>query len=45
MNNFTFGGADTRRGRGGAPFAYYETIAGGMARVLAATGSAASTRT
>jgi N-methylhydantoinase B len=30
MNNFTFGGADTRRGRGGAPFAYYETIAGGM---------------
>jgi len=30
MNNFTFGGADTRRGRGGASFAYYETIAGGM---------------
>jgi N-methylhydantoinase B len=30
MNNFTFGGADTRRGRDGAPFAYYETIAGGM---------------
>jgi N-methylhydantoinase B len=30
MNNFTFGGADTRRGRGGAPFAYYETISGGM---------------
>jgi N-methylhydantoinase B len=30
MNNFTFGGADTRPGRGGAPFAYYETIAGGM---------------
>jgi N-methylhydantoinase B len=28
MNNFTFGGADPRRG--GAPFAYYETIAGGM---------------
>lgn len=30
MNNFTFGGADTRAGRGGVPFAYYETIAGGM---------------
>lgn len=30
MNNLTFGGRDTRRGRGGAPFAYYETIAGGM---------------
>jgi N-methylhydantoinase B len=28
MNNFTLGGADPRRG--GAPFAYYETIAGGM---------------
>jgi N-methylhydantoinase B len=28
MNNLTFGGADPRRG--GAPFAYYETIAGGM---------------
>jgi N-methylhydantoinase B len=28
MNNLTFGGFDTRRG--GAPFAYYETIAGGM---------------
>jgi N-methylhydantoinase B len=28
MNNFTFGGADPRRN--GAPFAYYETIAGGM---------------
>ena len=27
MNNFTFGGMDARRG--GAPFAYYETIAGG----------------
>jgi N-methylhydantoinase B len=27
MNNFTFGGADARHG--GAPFAYYETIAGG----------------
>jgi N-methylhydantoinase B len=27
MNNLTFGGADARRG--GAPFAYYETIAGG----------------
>jgi N-methylhydantoinase B len=27
MNNFTFGGADMRHG--GAPFAYYETIAGG----------------
>jgi len=30
MNNLTFGGADTRRGHDGAPFAYYETIAGGM---------------
>jgi N-methylhydantoinase B len=28
MNNLTLGGADPRRG--GAPFAYYETIAGGM---------------
>ncbi len=28
MNNFTLGGADPRRE--GAPFAYYETIAGGM---------------
>ncbi len=27
MNNLTFGGADVRHG--GAPFAYYETIAGG----------------
>lgn len=30
MNNLTFGGRDTRPHRGGAPFAYYETIAGGM---------------
>jgi len=30
MNNVTFGGADNRSGRGGKPFAYYETIAGGM---------------
>src|SRR6202046_1647507 len=30
MNNLTFGGADTRPGRTGQPFAYYETIAGGM---------------
>ena len=30
MNNLTFGGADTRPGKSGAPFAYYETIAGGM---------------
>jgi N-methylhydantoinase B len=28
MNNFTFGGFDPRRG--GAPFAYYETMGGGM---------------
>ncbi len=28
MNNFTLGGADSRQG--GAPFAYYETICGGM---------------
>ncbi len=30
MNNLTFGGIDTRPGRGNVPFAYYETIAGGM---------------
>jgi N-methylhydantoinase B len=30
MNNITFGGADTRPSHSGAPFAYYETIAGGM---------------
>lgn len=30
MNNLTFGGRDTRQGRRSAPFAYYETIAGGM---------------
>jgi N-methylhydantoinase B len=30
MNNLTIGGADTRYGRNGAPFAYYETTAGGM---------------
>ena len=30
MNNVTFGGVDNRKGRGHAPFAYYETIAGGM---------------
>jgi N-methylhydantoinase B len=31
MNNVTFGGIDPRPGaRQGAPFAYYETIAGGM---------------
>jgi N-methylhydantoinase B len=30
MNNLTFGGRDTRPGHGGAAFAYYETIAGGM---------------
>ncbi len=30
MNNLTFGGRDTRPHRGNAPFAYYETIAGGM---------------
>ena len=30
MNNLTFGGRDTRPGRANAPFAYYETIAGGM---------------
>jgi N-methylhydantoinase B len=30
MNNLTFGGADTRPGHSGEPFAYYETIAGGM---------------
>jgi N-methylhydantoinase B len=30
MNNLTFGGIDSRPGRRDAPFAYYETIAGGM---------------
>lgn len=30
MNNLTLGGLDTRRGHSGTPFAYYETIAGGM---------------
>ena len=30
MNNLTFGGRDSRPERGDAPFAYYETIAGGM---------------
>jgi N-methylhydantoinase B len=30
MNNLTCGGIDGRPGRGNAPFAYYETIAGGM---------------
>jgi N-methylhydantoinase B len=30
MNNFTFGGVDSRPGHGGQAFAYYETIAGGM---------------
>jgi N-methylhydantoinase B len=30
MNNLTIGGADTRPSHNGAPFAYYETIAGGM---------------
>ncbi len=30
MNNLTIGGADDRPGHHGVPFAYYETIAGGM---------------
>jgi N-methylhydantoinase B len=30
MNNLTFGGIDRRPGHRNAPFAYYETIAGGM---------------
>lgn len=30
MNNLTFGGHDSRPGHKNAPFAYYETIAGGM---------------
>lgn len=30
MNNLTFGGRDIRPHRGGEPFSYYETIAGGM---------------
>ncbi len=30
MNNLTFGGTESRPGRERGPFAYYETIAGGM---------------
>src|SRR5215472_9317883 len=30
MNNLTIGGVDNRKGGEGEPFAYYETIAGGM---------------
>jgi N-methylhydantoinase B len=30
MNNLTIGGIDPRAAHGGEPFAYYETIAGGM---------------
>ncbi len=30
MNNLTFGGTESRPGRPAGPFAYYETIAGGM---------------
>jgi N-methylhydantoinase B len=30
MNNLTIGGIDNRKGGEGEPFAYYETIAGGM---------------
>jgi N-methylhydantoinase B len=30
MNNLTFGGTESRPGRARGPFAYYETIAGGM---------------
>jgi len=30
MNNLTFGGTESRPGRGRGAFAYYETIAGGM---------------
>jgi N-methylhydantoinase B len=30
MNNLTIGGIDNRKGGQGEPFAYYETIAGGM---------------
>jgi N-methylhydantoinase B len=41
MNNFTFGGIDTRPGRNGQPFAYYETIAGGMGARSTANGASA----
>jgi N-methylhydantoinase B len=37
MNNLTFGGIDTRRG--GEPFAYYETIAGGTGGAPGHTGN------
>ncbi len=37
MNNLTLGGIDPRRG-GGGPFAYYETVAGGMGASPAADG-------
>ncbi len=39
MNNLSFGGWDTRRGR---PFAYYETIAGGMGASAAGAGRSAT---
>jgi N-methylhydantoinase B len=38
MNNVSFGGWDTRRGR---PFAYYETIAGGMGASAISAGASA----
>lgn len=38
MNNLSFGGWDTRRGR---PFSWYETIAGGMGASAAADGRSA----
>jgi N-methylhydantoinase B len=42
MNNLSFGGKDARRGGAGAPFAYYETIAGGTGGGPGFAGSSAS---
>ena len=45
MNNITFGGMDRRRGQNhprGQPFAYYETIAGGMGASEVADGPSAT---
>jgi N-methylhydantoinase B len=42
MNNLSFGGKDARRGGAGAPFAYYETIAGGTGGGPGIAGSSAT---
>ncbi|MGD0962777.1 MAG: hydantoinase B/oxoprolinase family protein [Candidatus Acidiferrales bacterium] len=39
MNNLAFGGIDTRLGRGNVPFAYYETMGGGMGAGLGHDGT------